>query len=81
MEAGYALEDRLVSYFDQHPDLGEFDGDGVGFGYLDLYMYATNPDNLVAQILPLVRETHLPDGSHILTHVTETGADEKRYEL
>jgi hypothetical protein len=79
--AGFALEDDLMSYFDDHPDIGEFDGDGFGFGYFDLYMYTSNPDSLIDQITPIVRNAKLPAGSHIIRHITETGADEKRIDL
>jgi hypothetical protein len=79
--AGFALEDDLMRYFDEHSEIGEFDGDGVGFGYFDLYMYTSNPDSLIDQITPIVRNAKPPTGSHIIRHITETGADEKRFDL
>jgi hypothetical protein len=81
LHAGFALEDQLSAFFDDHSEVGEFNGDGVGLGYFDLYMYTSNPENAVDQIMPIIRAAQPGAGSYIVTHVTETGADEKRYDV
>jgi len=81
LHAGFALEDQLSAFFDDHSEAGEFDGDGVGLGYFDLYMCTSNPDYTVDQIMPIIRASKHAAGSYVITHLTETGADEKRYDL
>jgi hypothetical protein len=79
--AGFDLEDDLKQYIDDHPELGELDGDGYGLGYFDIYFYTGDRDQLVSALTPLIKATNPPAGSYIDTHVTETGADGHRIDL
>jgi hypothetical protein len=79
--AGFSLEDDLNDYFDDHPEVGELDGDGYGYGYFDIYMYTANRDQLISEITPIVQASNPSDGSYIDTHLTATGADEQRIDL
>lgn len=79
--AGFALEDEFTDYFDDHSETGQLDGDGVGFGYFDLYLYTADRDRLITDILPIVRASDPPSGSYISSKDTNTGADEQRIDL
>ncbi len=79
--AGFSLEDDLNDYLNDHPEVGELDGDGYGFGYFDIYMYTADREQLISEITSLVRTSNPPDGSYIDTHITATGADEQRINL
>jgi hypothetical protein len=79
--AGFSLEDDLNVYFNDHPEAGELDGDGYGFGYFDIYMYAANRDQLISEITPIVQASNPPDGSYIESHLTATGADDQQIDL
>jgi hypothetical protein len=79
--AWLSLANSLEVQLETDPSLGEFDRFTYDDGYFDIYLSTVEPERVVDQILPMARGVDPPSGSLIFTHVAETGADEKRYDL
>ena len=82
-ESIYGLSHRLEEQIDAQR-VGEFDGDEFGEGQCTLFMYGPNADALYSAIEPILRESPLSMGGHIVKRYGEAvdpNAKEVRIDL
>lgn len=77
------LSDRLEAAIDDHI-AGEFDGDEFSEGQCTLFMYGPDADALFAAIEPLLRDSPLSSGGHVIKRygdVSDANAIEVRVDF
>jgi hypothetical protein len=79
----FDVEDRLIEAIDG-ARVGEFDGNLMGPGEVELYAYGPDADKLFGVMEPILRSVALKEGSYALKRYGEAGdpdAREVRVEL
>jgi len=74
------IEDALIEAIEQ-AEVGEFDGNGIGPGGAELYMYGPDGEALWEIVEPVLRTAALGPGSYAVIRFGEPGARQRRVEL
>lgn len=79
-ERFFEVEEKISKAVSQSGK-GEFDGNEIGGGYWDLYMYTPDANALFSVVEPVLRVEKLPTGSYAIKRYGKPGSQEEKIEL